>query len=223
MADKQQSYGVLEGVLAYAKIAQADTKYQSKDTEYSVQVIVDEDTADTWEAQFKKQPAKKIKASEFESKYKFECPIKGAKNVYAITLRRDATKDGEPFYPESRPKVFLDTDEGRLDITESRLIANGSRGKVSYRVTENSFGTFAKLANVLLDVDGFIEYESKGGGAGSEFGESKPVTKEPARKEATAARKPKEQEPVVEKAVAKKPSAPKQHVAEDDDDTEAPF
>jgi len=199
VVDKKQVYGVLEGTLAYAKIAQADTKYQSKDTEYSIQVIVDEDAADAWDEQFKKQPAKKIKATEFEGKYKFPCPIKGAKNVFAITLKRDATKDGEPFYPENRPKVFLDTEEGRLDITESRLIANGSVGKVSYRINENDFGRFAKLANVLLNEDGFVEYVSTGGGkAGSEFGDDKPVVKEAPREEATKARKPKAEKPVQE-------------------------
>ena len=107
-----------------------------------------------------------------------------------ITLKRDATKNGEPFYPETRPRVFLDTADERVDITESRLIANGSKGKVSYRINTNDFGTFAKLQNVLMDEKGFIEYESKGGGAaGSEFGGGKPVKKEDARKEATEGRK----------------------------------
>lgn len=228
--DKKQTFGVLEGTLAYAKIAQADTKYQSKDTEYSIQIIVDEDTADEWETQFKKQPAKKIKASDFEGKYKFPCPIKGAKNVYAITLKRDATKDGEPFYPENRPKVFLDTEEGRLDITESRLLANGSFGKVSYRINENEFGRFAKLANVLLDEEGFIEYISTGGKAGSEFGDDKPITKEAPRKEATEGRKKRSDDDIENpehpddkpaKQVAK-PSKPKK-VEEPEEEDSAPF
>lgn len=85
---KKSMFGVLEGALAYAKIAQADTKYQSKDTEYSIEIIVDEDQADSWDEQFKKQSSKKIKASEFEAKYKFACPIQGAKNVFAIKLKK---------------------------------------------------------------------------------------------------------------------------------------
>jgi hypothetical protein len=96
--------------------------------------------------------------------------------------------------------VFVDFDNGdRVDITESRLIANGSYGKVSYRVTENKFGTFAKLGNVLMDEAGFKEYVSSGGGvAGNEFG-SKTVKKEEAKESATKARASKakqvEQEP----------------------------
>lgn len=201
MTDKKKTFGVVEGTLVYAKIAEPSQKYQSKDTEYTISVIVDEDTADAWDAEFKKQPAKKIKASEFETKYKLALPdsLKGEKNVYEIKLKRDATKDGEEFYPENRPKVFVDYKNGdRVDITESRLIANGSYGKVSYRINTNDFGTFAKLANVLMDEDGFKEYVSTGGAAGSEFGDVKEVKKEAPRKEATQARAnkaPKEPEP----------------------------
>jgi hypothetical protein len=191
MADKKQTFGVLEGTLVYAKIAEASPKYQSKDTEYTISVIVDEDTADAWDEQFKKQPAKKVKAGDFEAKYKMPLPeqFKGQKNVFEIKLKKDATKDGEPFYPEHRPKVFVDYDNGdRVEITESRLIANGSYGKVSYRISTNDFGTFAKLQNVLMTEDGFKEYVSTGGAAGSEFGEAREVKKEAPRKEATQAR-----------------------------------
>jgi hypothetical protein len=212
--DKKKTFGVVEGTLVYAKIAEPSTKYQSKDTEYTISVIVNEDTADAWDEEFKKQPAKKVKASEFETKYKLPLPdsLKGEKNVYDIKLKRDATKDGEDFYPENRPKVFVDYDNGdRVDITESRLIANGSYGKVSYRINSNDFGTFAKLANVLMDEEGFKEYVSTGGAAGSEFGDVKEVKKEAPRKEATQARASKEKV---------KEEAPE---ASDDDMSDAPF
>ena len=191
MTDKKQTFGVIEGTLVYAKVAEASKKYQSTDTEYTISVIVDEDTADAFDEQFKKQPSKKIKASEFEGKYKIPLPesLKGEKNVYEIKLKKDATKDGEPFYPEHRPKAFVDYDNGdRVEITESRLIANGSIGKVSYRISTNDFGTFAKLQNVLMTEEGFKEYVSTGGAAGSEFGETREVKKEAPRKEATQAR-----------------------------------
>lgn len=213
-------YGVIEGVIVYAKLAQADQKYQSKDYEYSVEVIVSEDTADEWEARFKKQPAKKIRAADFEAKYKIPVPeqYKKEKNLYSVKLKKDATKDGEPFNPEYRPKVFLDTADERIDITESRFVANGSYGKVSYRVNTNDFGTFAKLNNVLFDEEGFIEYESSGGGAGSEFGNSKPVKVEPAKDSVTNVRKPREAE--TEKVVAPKKAVAPPAVDYDD---QSPF
>lgn len=194
MAKEKSQYGVVEGVIVYAKIAQPDVKFQSKDTEFSIGVIVSEDTADAWDEQFKKQPAMKIKSTDFEAKFKFPLPaeFKGEKNVFQIKLKRDAVVDGEPFYPDNYPKVFLDTADERIDITHSRLVANGSRGKVSYRINSNDFGTFARLNNVLFDEEGFIEYESKGvGGAGSEFGDSKPVKVEPAKESVVNARQTK--------------------------------
>lgn len=215
MADKKQTFGVLEGTLVYAKVAEASLKYQSKDTEYTISVIVNEDAADAWDEQFKKQPAKKVKASEFEGKYKIPLPteLKGEKNVYEIKLKKDATKDGEPFFPEHRPKVFVDYDNGdRVEITESRLIANGSVGKVSYRISTNDFGTFAKLNNVLMTEEGFKEYVSTGGAAGSEFGDVKEVKKEAPRKEATQARSAKEPK-----------KAPKEEAEDESDSTDAPF
>jgi hypothetical protein len=228
MATKNKSeIGILNGVFAFAKIARPDFKYQSKDTEYSVQIIVDEDEADEWDEKFKKQPAKKIKVADFESIYKFPCPIQGAKNVYAITLKRDAVVDGEEFFPETRPKVLLDTTEGRVDITESRLIANGSKGKVSYRVSSNDYGTFARLQNILMNEEDFIEYESNYSAAGAEFGEEKPVTKEAPRKEITEARKPREEQAEKEEKPIKEPQqkSPKRasRPVQNDMDDDIPF
>ena len=207
MADKKQTFGVVEGTLVYAKLAESTKKYQSNDEEYVISIIINEDQADAWEEEFKKQPAKKVKAADFEEKYKIPLPeqFKGEKNVYELKLKKDAIKDGVPFYPEHRPKVFVDYDNGdRIEITESRLMQNGCFGKVSYRISENDFGRFAKLNNVLMNEDGFKEYVSTGGGqAGSEFGDTKEVKKEAPRKEATQARAAK---------------APKKEVEEDEAD-----
>lgn len=201
MANEKKTFGVVEGTLVYAKLAESTKKYESNDEEYVISVIISEDQADEWEAEFKKQPAKKVKAADFEDKYKIPLPeqFKGEKNVYELKLKKDAIKDGVPFYPEHRPKVFVDYDNGdRVEITESRLMANGCFGKVSYRISENGFGRFAKLNNVLMNEDGFKEYVSTSGQAGSEFGDTKEVKKEAPRKEATQARAAKETKKVVE-------------------------
>ena len=214
MATKQKSqYGTIEGTFVYAKVGQPDSKYQSTDKEWSIEVIVDEDTADSWNEQFKKQPAKKIKASEFEAKYKIPCPIEGAKNVFGIKLKRQATNDGVPVDDQFRPKVFIDNEDGeRTEISQSRLIANGSYGKVSYYISTSDFGTFARLQNVLMKEGDFIEYTSSGGGkAGDEFG-SKPTKVEAPREEVLNARPEK-----TANKVAPKP------VPEDEEDSEAPF
>lgn len=236
MAKAKSNMGIIEGTLVYAKVGQPDTKYQSNEKEWSIEVIVDEDAAEAWDDQFQKQKAKKIKASEFEAKYRIPCPIEGAKNVYGIKLKRAATNDGVPVDEHFRPKVYIDDSEGnRTEIGQSRKVANGSVGKVSYYISSNDYGTFARLQNVLMEEDDFIEYASSGGGAGDEFG-SKPVKVEAARSEVMKARPEKvvEEEDEVEVIAAKpaKPVAPKKPVVvkkamppigDDDMDDDIPF
>lgn len=212
MAAKEKSkLGVIEGTFVYAKVGQPDNKYQSTEKEWSIEVIVDEDKADAWSEQFKKQPAKKIKASEFEGKYKIPLPdhLKGEKSVYGIKIKRQATNDGEPVDEMFRPKVYVDDAEGnRTEIGQSRLIANGSFGKVSYYISENDFGIFSRLQNILMKEEDFVEYESKGSVAGSEFGDVKPVKYEEPKESVmkTRAEKPKKKEVVQESDETDEPS-----------------
>lgn len=203
MATKaKNALGIIEGTLVYAKVGQPDTKYQSTEKEWSVEVIVSEEIAELWDEQFQKQKAKKIKAVDFESKYKIPVPanLKGEKNVYGIKLKRQATNDGVPVEDHFRPKVYVDDADGeRTEIGLSRKVANGSYGKVSYYISTNDFGTFSRLQNILMEEDKFVEYESSGSAAGDEFG-SKPVKVEEAREAVTNARpeKPVKKAKVVE-------------------------
>ena len=216
MATKQTQYGFVEGTFVYAKVGQPDTKYQSTEKEWSIEVIVDEDTADEWNEKFKKQPAKKIKASDFEAKYKIELPaaLKNEKNVFGIKLKRQATNDGVPVEDNFRPKVYVDMNDGeRVEIGQSRLIANGSFGKVSYYISTNDFGTFSRLQDVLMEEDNFKEYESSGGNKALDVFGAKPVKAEAPRKEVLEARP--------EKAAAKKAKAAT--VEDSDDSDSAPF
>lgn len=193
MATTKAQFGVIEGTMVYVKVAQPDNAYQSTEKEWSVEVIVSEDVADQWETEFKKQPARKIKASEFEAKYKIPVPdhLKGEKNVYGIKLKRKATNDGVPVDEHFRPKVYVDMADGeRIECGLSRLCANGSFGKVSYYISDNSYGRFSRLQNLLFSEEGFKEYVAAGGGnvGGNEFGDAKAVKVEAPRESATNAR-----------------------------------
>lgn len=220
---KKDVVKVLKNVtLAYAKIAEPSTKYESKDLEYSVDVIVDKATAKAWNKEFPKQKAKEFELDEFVEKFKMESPVAGDE-VYVIKLKKGASKDGEMFDEKFRPKVFLDTLEDdvkvRTDITVSRLISNGTVADVSYRITENKFGTFANLQNIRIDEPNFKEYVASGGGkAGSEFDDDDDfiITRtEPENEKATKARASK---------AAEKPSKAKQEPEDDNDDEEnSPF
>lgn len=202
MATKEKSkLGVIEGTFVYAKVGQPDTKYQSMEKEWSIEVIVDEDTAEAWDDQFQKQKAKKIKATEFEAKYRIPVPehLKGEKNVYGIKLKRQATNDGVPVDESFRPKIYVDDAEGnRTEIGQSRKIANGSFGKVSYFISTNDFGTFSRLQNCLMTEDNFIEYEAQSTGGGQEFGAAKSIKYEEPKEAVLKARPEKPVKKIVE-------------------------
>lgn len=208
----KSQFGVIEGTLVYVKVAQPDTKFESTDLEWSVEVIVDEDTAEEWDASFKKQPSKKVKVADFEQRYKIPCPIEGVKNVYSIKLKRAATNDGVPVDEKFAPKVYLDDENGdRIEISKSRLLANGSFGKVSYYISENGYGRFSRLQNVLVNHTGFKEFVRSGGGsagAGDEFGDAKPVKVETPKESVTNSR----------------PAKPAKKVEQEDEDlSQSPF
>ncbi len=215
MADSK--YGVIENVVfAFAKIAEPTKKYESDDTTYEIDCIVNKEQYKAWNKEFPKQKGKEYDREDFEARFKIDAPYSGDE-VYVLKLRKAASKDGEVFDTKYRPRVLLDTNDGeRVDITESRLISNGSKGKVSYYITENSFGKFGQLQTVLMEEDDFKEYKSSGG-AGSEFGERKPVKVEPAKEGVVKARANKAVEQEQEEKPAAKKAAPKKVELADDD------
>jgi len=159
----------LQGTLVFVQVQTPSEKYQSKEKEYKAGVVVDEDTADSWNEKFPKQPAKVVKTTDFKDTYKIDAPFPEAKKQYVITLKKDAQyQDGNPIPKQYLPKVLLQEGKAAIDVTDSMLPANGSVGKVSFETRDNSYGTFAKLRNVL--VTEMIEYKKGGGSAGDDFG-----------------------------------------------------
>ena len=190
----------ITGVLAYVKIQEPATKYQSDEKEWVVDVIVDEDTADNWTEEFGKQPAKAVKTSDFEEIYKIAPPFPDAKKQYVIKLRKACTyKDGNPLPEWAYPKVLMQDEDGEfVNITADKLVGNGSIGTVTYDFTENSYGKFARLRNVL--VESLVEYEKTSGSVDPELAKAAKA-KGAAPKSAKPAAKP----------------APKQDLDEDQD------
>lgn len=159
----------IEGTLVFVNIQTPTTKYQSTDKEYKAGVVVDEDTADAWNEMFPKQSAKVVKTSDFKDTYKIDPPFASEKKQYVITLKKPAQyADSTPLPKQYQPKVFLQEGSDAFDVTETKLPANGSKGKISFEVRDNSFGTFAKLRNVL--VTELIEYKKVSSDGASDFG-----------------------------------------------------
>lgn len=170
--------------LAFVKVAESDNKYQSEDREYSLNAIVSKADAKAFKKKFPKQSVKDYENDEFKEKFKIDPPFPDQGEQYVLKLSKVHVKDGVEVNPKYRPRVYLDDGKGNLtDITTSRLVANGSKGDVAYRVSENSFGVFAYLEAVRLTE--FIEYKKDG--AVNPFG-GRVVAVEKDNPEATQAR-----------------------------------
>jgi len=160
---------VISGVFAYAKVNEPAKKYQSEDTEFSIDVIVDKATYKAFGKQFQKQKGKVVDNDEFETLYKIKPVFEDQDEQYILKLKKAATyKDGNEIPKQYWPKVLQKVNDKAVPLPEGVLISNGSVGKVSYEVNENSYGTFAKLKAVL--VEKLIEYKKQGGDAAEDFG-----------------------------------------------------
>ncbi len=163
------THNTIEGTLVFVTIQTPQTKYQSDDKEYKVGIVVDEDTADSWNERFPKQTAKVVKTSDFKETYKIDPVFPDEKKQYVITIKKPASyKDGTPLPQQYTPKVLLQEGKTAIDVTQTVLPANGSKGKVSFEENSNDFGTFSRLRNVL--VTEMIEYKKGGLNVGADFG-----------------------------------------------------
>lgn len=159
----------IEGTLVFVTVQTPQTKYQSTDKEFKVGIVVDEDTADAWNERFPKQTAKVVKTSDFKDTYKIDPVFPDEKKQYVITVKKPANyKDGSPLPAQYLPKVLVQDGKAAIDVTQTVLPANGSKGKVSFEENSNDFGTFSRLRNVL--VTEMLEYKKGGGNAADEFG-----------------------------------------------------
>lgn len=217
-----QKIKTLTGMLVYVMLnrpVEAFDKSKPKEWKCGI-VLTDEDFVDECQAEYPKQAPKKVKTADFEKIYKCKPPEDAGKNVWVITLKKSVSykskdKDGndiEVDIPEKyKPKVFInEMQDGkleRIDITMTKLPANGSLGSISIDKVENSFGVQAKLRNVM--VTELIEYEGATGEAGDEFDDPVPVKNAGVKKA-----EPKE---------ASKPAKTKEKPAEDTSTEDDPF
>lgn len=168
---KETMSNVISGVFCYAVVTEPRNKYQSEEKEYSIDIVVDEETFDNFGDSYPKQKGKSVKTSEFKEIYKIDPPFPGEKKQYILKLKKAATfKDRTTGETKmlAKPQVLLKKNNKATMMPENILIGNGSTGKVSFEEKENSYGTFAKLKAVL--VENLIEYKSASKNAADDFG-----------------------------------------------------
>jgi hypothetical protein len=217
----------------YIKIQNPVLKYQSSDSEYTVDCVVSKADSKEWNKAFPKQKAKVVENEEFTEKFKIDLPFPEQEEQFVIKMKKPHVKNGKELDQKYRPRVFLQGEDGVVtDITFDMLPANGSKGKAAYQIRTNDFGTFAQLDSILIE--DLIEYRSNG--VGSAFGvksladapEAKVVTKQTDTNAAGSNVDDEDDvpEPTVATAVAAKPKAPAKpskavveaSVEEDDED-----
>jgi hypothetical protein len=163
----------LEGTLVYVQVQKpVDCFVKDKGQEFKASIVVDEETADSWNELYPKQPAKVVKTSEFEASFKIPPPLPSEKKQYVITLRKNTKlSNGEPVPEKYIPKLFQRDKEGVLqDITQSVLPANGSKGALAVEHYDGKMGPVARLKNVL--VTDLIEYQKQDSDGDTGFDDS---------------------------------------------------
>lgn len=181
----------LTGTLVYVMVDRPRDCYEKdKGQEWKAGVVItDEDIADQFDEEYPKQTCKKVKTAEFESIYHCPAPEGAGKNVWVATLKKNVKlSNGEPVPDKYRPRVFEQQGSSRVDVTFTKLPANGSQGTLSIDEWEGDKGKVARLKNVL--VTELIEYVAPEGSnyeSGSEFDEVEtPKASKPAAKSAPA-------------------------------------
>ncbi len=204
------SINKIEGTLVFIQVDTPRKCFlEEKGSEWKASILVTEDFADEWDAAYPKQPAKQVKTTDFEEIYKIPAPYQGQRKQYIVTLRKNTKLgDGRPVPEIYQPRVFEQLEDGsRVNITTTKLVANGSIGAISIDNYDGKIGTFARLKNVLVtELIEYVKAPSTASEPGSEFGDAPKAapTSTPAKPAAKAVAKPKA-------------------VAEDLDDSGAPF
>ncbi len=152
-----------EATLLYVNMQEGELAFGSEtDRQLSVQVAVTEDTARNWKATFPKNGYREVPNDQFQKAYKTDPPYPEEEKQHVLKLKSRGTYqqddperdiragDVVPYDSPSRPKLYEVVDGKPVDITQTTQPANGSRGVVAFRATNNKFGTFPVLSGVLV-------------------------------------------------------------------------
>lgn len=160
----------LSGTLLYVQVNKPVKAFvkpgaEKKPDEWKASVaIVDEDVIDEFEEYAQsidaKVSLKKVKVADFEDKYKCPVPEGANKYVWVVTFRKSTElgKTGKPVPEAFTPRVLEKQGKAMVDVTYTKLPANGSKGTISIdRFDRNNNTSSLYLKNVL--VTEMIEWE----------------------------------------------------------------
>lgn len=155
--------GIIRNVMfMYVAVQNPKKKYQSEEREYSANVVFDKATSAEITALFPNKKMAPMDEDSFKAKYGMSAPFTGI--FYVMKLSQpELRKDGSPIPDFARPRVLLETKAGIFDITDKKLVGNGSMGDVYYNYyTVPKFGKVLRLGNLV--VKRLVEFEREGSG-----------------------------------------------------------
>jgi len=181
----------------YAKVQNPVPAYNKVDSEWSVDVVASKADAKKIKKDFPKTSLKEFDNADFTEKFGIEPPFPKQDEQFILKFKKSHIKNGKETPEKYRPRVIQQVGDVREDITFDKLVGNGSKGTLSYRVKEtDSYGNFAELQAIL--VTDLVEYQSKAGGVTDDFGPVKlkdaPVQERVAPKQGQAQAEPEEPE-----------------------------
>lgn len=164
---------IIENVtFLFTKIQNPVPAYNKVDSEWSVDVVTSKKDAKQIKKDFPKTSLKEFDNDEFKEKFGIEPPFPNQEEQFILKFKKSHIKGGKETPEKYRPRVIQQVGDERVDITFDKLVGNGSKGDISYRVKEtDTYGNFVELQAIL--VKELVEYQSKAGGVTDEFG---PVT-----------------------------------------------
>jgi hypothetical protein len=169
MSNTNQDFSKISGMVVFCQMAEPVKAYVKSGTpkkpdEFKCSIVLsDEDFVDELEAYGKSLDTllsiKKVKTADFESVYKCAPPEDAGKNLWVFTLRKSVElgKTGKPLPEKHYPKVFEKIKNTIVEVTHTKIPANGSYGTLSIdRFDRTSGGSSLYLKNLL--VTKMIEY-----------------------------------------------------------------
>lgn len=159
----------LHGILAYVQVQKPVKCFdESKGEEFKASIIMtDKEQALAFKAYSKglkcKTTAKEVSEDDFEAMFKLPFPEEANGKVWVVTFRRNTMLGGtgKPLEPANQPKALINLGSNRYqNITKKKLIANGSKGFLSFiTYTSKKGDTAFYLENVVVNSpEDLIEY-----------------------------------------------------------------
>jgi hypothetical protein len=153
----------------YAKVQNPVPAYNKIDSEWSVDVVASKVDAKKIKKEFPKTSLKEFDNADFTEKFGIEPPFPKQDEQFILKFKKSHIKNGKETPEKYRPRVIQQVGDEREDITFDKLVGNGSKGTLSYRIKEtDTYGNFAELQAIL--VTDLVEYQSKAGGVVDDFG-----------------------------------------------------